>query len=69
MSYLGLEFNSENVLPSRGVLRLQPQRLELCVYEEQPEDGRTQYINNKSTSIRREGYTQHSKMTAAIVHH
>ena len=36
--YLRLEFNSECVLPSRGVLRLQPQRSELCVYEEQPED-------------------------------
>lgn len=36
-SYSRLEFNSEDVLPSRGVLCLQPQRLELCIYEEQPE--------------------------------
>lgn len=38
VSYLGLEFNSENMLPSRGVLRIQSQRSELRVYEEQPED-------------------------------
>lgn len=37
--YLRLEFNGEDVLPSAGVLRLQPQRLELRVDEEQPENG------------------------------
>lgn len=58
LSYLRLEFNSENVLPSRGVLRLQSQRSELCVYEKQPEDEHTQHIHNKSTSIRTEGYTR-----------
>ena len=57
LSYLRLEFDGEDVLPSRGVLCLQSQRLELGVYEEQPEDGRTQYMHNKSTSIHREGYT------------
>lgn len=41
-SYLRLEFNSEDVLPSSGVLCLQSQRLEVCVYEEQPGDGHTQ---------------------------
>lgn len=41
-SYLRLEFNSENVLPSRGALRLQSQRSELGVDEEQPEDTNTQ---------------------------
>lgn len=66
VSYLRLEFNSEDVLPSRGVLCLQSQRLELRVYEEQPENGGTQY--NKSTSIHREGYTLLCKLTSAISH-
>lgn len=57
VSYLRLKLNSEDVQPSRGVLCLQSHCLELCIYEEQPEDRHTQYIQNKSTSIHREGYT------------
>lgn len=49
MSYLGLESNSEGVLPSGGVLRLQPQCLEIGVDEEEPEKC------NKSTSVHGEG--------------
>lgn len=41
VTYLCLEFKCEDVLPSRGVLGIQSQRLELCVYEEQSEKGST----------------------------
>lgn len=45
VSYLGLESNSQGVLPSGGVLRLQLQCLEIGVDEEESEK------YNKSTSI------------------
>lgn len=48
-THLRLEINSENVLPSRRVFSVQPQRSELHVYEEQPGDGNTQHIHNTST--------------------
>lgn len=43
-SYLRLEFNSEDVMPSSRVFGFQSQHLELCVYEEQPEDGHTKHM-------------------------
>lgn len=72
VTYLRLEVNSENVLPSTRVLRLQPQRAELGVYEEQPENGHTHNactINQHSESAHREGDTLHCKLTAAIIRH
>lgn len=67
--YLRLEFNSEDVLPSSRVLRFQSQHSELGVNEEQPEDGHAQSTRHKSTSIHREGHTQHCNLTAAIIRH